>query len=155
MIVDAVRDWLDGDDWKYEYSAENNVIRATININSKVKSCRITIIFHEDAYTVYLTAPFNGDVDNPNELMKYLTMANFGPRNGNFELDLSDGEIRYKTYVNCENLESLPQEIIQESVYVGCAMMDRYGNGIAALAFGFSDAETEIKKAEPDLDEEE
>ena len=27
-------------------------------------------------------------------------------------------------------------------------MMDRYGDGIAALALGFSDAETEIKKAE-------
>jgi hypothetical protein len=32
-------------------------------------------------------------------------------------------------------------------------MMDRYGDGIAALAFGFSDAETEIKKAEQSDDE--
>lgn len=33
--------------------------------------------------------------------------------------------------------------------------MERYGNGIAAIAMGFSDAETEIKKAEGDGDSDE
>ncbi len=75
-------------------------------------------------------------------------MANYGLVNGNFELDLRDGEIRYKTYVNCDGLESLSEAVIQDSIYVGCVMMDRYGDGIAALAMGFSDADTEIKKAE-------
>ena len=32
-------------------------------------------------------------------------------------------------------------------------MMDRYGDGIAALALGFSDADTEIRKAEHTDDE--
>ena len=81
-------------------------------------------------------------------MVKYLTMANYGLANGNFELDVRDGEIRYKTYVNCKGLESLPGQIIKDSILVGWYMMERYGNGIAAIAMGFSDAETEIKKAE-------
>ena len=148
QTVDAVRDWLDGDDWHYEYDAEKHLIKMGINLKSKIKSGRIFIDFKDDCYAVYLCAPINGDKDNIGELVKYLTMANYGLLNGNFELDVRDGEIRYKTFVNCDGLESLSPAVIQDSIYVACIMMDRYGNGIAALALGFSDAETEIKKAE-------
>ena len=155
QIVDVVRDWLDGDDWHYEYDADRQVIQAGISVSSKIKSVKMLIVFNEDGYTVYLSSPVNGDVDDLHELNKYLTQANFGLRNGNFELDWDDGEIRYKTYVNCSGLETLPTEIVKDSIYVGWAMMERYGNGIAALALGFSDADTEIKKAEGFEDTEE
>ena len=148
QIVDAVRDWLDGDDWHYEYNAERRLIRMGINLKSKIKSGRIFIDFKDDCYLVYLCAPINGDKDNLGELTKYLTMANYGLYNGNFELDMRDGEIRYKTFVNCDGLDSLSPEVIKDSIYIGCVMMDRYGDGIAALALGFSDADTEITKAE-------
>ena len=153
QIVDAVRDWLDGEDWHYEYDADRQVIRSGVSLSSKIKSCKILILFHDDSYTVYLCAPISGDVDDLNELNKYLARANYGLRNGNFELDWDDGEIRYKVYVNCEGLETLPEVIVQESVLCGCAMMERYGNGIAALALGFSDADTEIQKAENSEDD--
>ena len=148
QIADAVRDWLDGDDWHYEYDAEKNLITMGINLKSKIKSGKFFIDFKKTGYLVYLCAPINGDKDDSTEIVKYLTMANYGLINGNFEFDVHDGEIRYKSYVNCDGLETLPPEIIRSSIYVGCAMMDRYGDGIAALALGFSDAETEIKKAE-------
>ncbi len=148
QMVDAVRDWLDGDDWHYEYMAEKQLIKMGSSLKSKIKSGTIFIDFKEDCYLVYLYAPISGDKDNLGELTKYLTMANYGLFNGNFELDVNDGEIRYKTYVNCDELETLPDQIIKDSIYVGCVMMDRYGDGIAALALGFSDAETEINKAE-------
>ena len=147
-IVNAVRDWLDDDDWHYDYDAEKQLIKMGISLKSKIKSGKIYIDFKDDCYLVYVYPPLNGDKDNLTELTKYLTMANYGLLNGNFELDTNDGEIRYKVYVNCEGLESLSTEVIKDSICVGCVMLDRYGDGIAALALGFSDAETEIKKAE-------
>ena len=148
QIVDAIRDWLDEDDWHYEYNAEKHLIKMGINLKSKIKSGRYFIDIKEDSYLVYLYTPINGDPENIGELVKYLTMANYGLYNGNFEVDVRDGEIRYKTFVNCDGLESLSPEVIKDSIYVCCVMMDRYGDGIAALALGFSDADTEIKKAE-------
>ena len=148
QIVDAIRKWLDDDDWHYEYNAEKHLFKMGISLKSKIKSGRIFIDVKKDSYVVYLYAPIGGDKENLAELTKYLTMANYGLLNGNFELDVRDGEVRYKTYVNCDGLEALSSAVIQDSVYVGCIMMDRYGDGIAALALGFSDAETEIKKAE-------
>ena len=147
-IVDAIRDWLDGDDWHYEYNAEKHLIKMGINLKSKIKSGRIFVDIKQDCYAVYLYAPISGDKNNMGELIKYITMANYGLLNGNFEVDTDDGEIRYKTYVNCDGLKSLPEQIIKDSIYVGCSMMERYGDGIAALSMGFSDAETEIAKAE-------
>lgn len=148
QIVDAVRDWLDADNWHYDYNAERHLFKMGISLKSKIKSGRIFVDVKKDCYVVYLYAPISGDKDKLAELTKYLTMANYGLLNGNFELDAQDGEIRYKTYVNCDGMEKLSSEVIQDSIYVGCVMMDRYGDGIAALALGFSDADTEIKKAE-------
>ena len=59
QIVDVVRDWLDGDDWHYEYNADRQVIKAGISVSSKIKSVKLLIIFNEEAYTVYLSAPIN------------------------------------------------------------------------------------------------
>lgn len=154
QIVDAVRDWLDNDDWRYEYVAEKQMIKMGINLNSKIKSGKIFIDFKDDCYLVYLSSPIFGDKENLGELIKYLTMANYGLINGNFELDVRDGEVRYKSFVNCDGLESLSENVIRDSICFPCVMMDRYGNGIAALALGFSDADTEIKKAEGKDDEE-
>ena len=149
QIVDVLRDWLDGDDWHYEYDAERQVLKAGITLECKLRSARIFIPIREDgSYIVNIVSPISGDPENMDELVKYVAMANYGLADGNFDVDVRDGEIRYRTYVNCKGLEKLPVEIIKDSIYVGWCMMERYGNGIAALAMGFSDAETEIKKAE-------
>lgn len=155
QIVDAVRDWLDSDDWHYDYNAEKHMISAGIKLDCKMRSARVYIPIRDDnSYIVNIVAPIKGDPNDLDELIKYLTMANYGLANGNFELDVRDGEIRYKTYVNCRELESLPDRIIKDSILVGWYMMERYGDGIAAISMGFSDAEAEIKKAEGDSDDE-
>ena len=154
QIVDALRDWLDNDDWHYDYDAEHHVIRAGINLDCKLRNARMFIPIREDgSYIVNIVLPISGDPKNMGELVKYVAMVNFGLANGNFEVDVKDGELRYKIYVNCKGLETLPDQIIKDSIYAGWFMVERYGDGIAALAMGFSDAEAEIKKAEsPDED---
>ena len=154
QIVDAVREWLDSDDWRYEYDAENHVIRAGITLDCKLRNARVFIPIREDgSYIVNIVSPISGDPKNMDELVKYVAMANYGLANGNFDVDVEDGEVRYKIYVTCKGLEKLPEEIIKDSIYTGWCMIERYGNGIAALAMGFSDAETEIKKAEDSNEE--
>ena len=149
QIVDALRDWLDSDDWHYEYDAERHLIKAGITLDCKLRNARIFIPIRDDGtYIVNIYSPVNGDPASLDELIKYVAMANYGLANGNFDIDVSDGEVRYKTYVNCKDMKELPEQIIKDSIYAGWCMMDRYGNGLAALAMGFSDAETEIKQAE-------
>ena len=148
QTVDVVRDWLDNEGWNYDYDAGNHMIRTGVSLNCKLRMANVFICILEDgSYTVNTVSPINGDPKDIGEMLKYLTMATYGITNGNFELDVRNGEIHYKTYVNCKEIESLPGQIIRDSILVGWYMMECYGNGIAALALGFSDAETEFKKA--------
>ena len=119
-----------------------------VSMPCRLQSVRLYIDVKEDAYLVYTISPISGNQDTMPELMRYITRANYALINGNFELDVRDGEVRYKTYVNCDSLAALSLEIIRDSIYVPCAMMKKYGDGIAAIAMGYSDAETEINKAE-------
>lgn len=150
QMIEAVRDFLDNDDWHYEFNAERQYIHMGVNLKCKLKKVRVFVDFKRHGYVVRCVPPLNADKENLAEIYKYTSMANFALINGCFEIDSSDGEIAYRTFVPCENLPQLSKEVIEDSICVGCAMFDRYGDGFAALAMGFSDAETEIKKAEPD-----
>ena len=147
-LTDIVRDFLDEGDYRYEYDAEHSIFRLDFNVKCRLKDVRVVMIIRDTAYSVLTISPISADKESPNEMMKYLTLANYGVVNGNFEMDLSDGEIRYKTYVDADGLESVPEEILEWSLGVGIAMMDRFGDGIATLSFGYSDAETEFKKVQ-------
>ena len=113
-------------------------------------SAFLIIRFRKTDYNVYMISPVSADAENLGEVLRFAAMANYGLASGNFEVDVEDGEIRYKSYVDCDGLEKLPKELFDDGINACWAMMDRYGNGFAALAMGFSDADTEIKKAEGD-----
>ena len=53
----------------------------------------------------------------------------------NVYMDYRDGEIRYKSFVNFKNID-VSQEVIEESIIVGAAMIDRYGKGLLKLMLG-------------------
>ena len=146
--IDQIREYLDKNDWKYEYDAEKNTIRSGVSVNSKIQSVKLALTFKEMGYTVYAFAPMGADEETRPAVMEYLTRANYGVRNGNFEIDLRDGEIRYKVYVPTKGIDVIPDDVIEESFLIPPMMFNRYGNGLAALMMGFSDPETEIKKAE-------
>ena len=128
------------------------IIRTGCVIDGKLKSIREVVDFRDTFFVVYAFSPINADPENLGEMAKYLAMANYGLFVGNFELDVRDGEIRYKCFVDCDGLDAIPKDFIRRAIHIPFQMFERYGDGIAALAMGFSDAETEIKKAEKDDD---
>jgi hypothetical protein len=75
-------------------------------------------------------------------IAEFIARANFGMIIGNFELDFTDGEIRYKTSIDVEgaNLTFLQ---IKRLVYANVMMMDQYLPGIMSLL----DSDVEPKDA--------
>ena len=146
--IDAVRDWFDEEGYHYEFNAEEKFLRTGFNVKCKLRNVRLYVNFHENGYNTVAVTSVQGDPEDLGQLMRYLHQANYGLKSGNFELDVRDGEIRYKCWVCTDGLDTLPSEIIEPSVIIPCSMFERYGDGIAALAMGFSDADTEIQKVE-------
>ncbi|NEQ30985.1 MAG: YbjN domain-containing protein [Leptolyngbya sp. SIO4C5] len=66
---------------------------------------------------------------------------------GNFELDFSDGEIRYKTSLDVEG-DRLSQASIKQLVYTNVFTMDRYLPGIEAVIKYGTNAEAAIALVE-------
>lgn len=151
-IAERVQDYMDQEGIKYEYTPDNErpKIQTGFEVSCKLQSVKILILFNEDGYSALGVCPISADEESRADVMDYLTRANYGLRNGNFELDLRDGEIRYKTYVCCYGMEPeyLTDEVIERSIFMIPSMFKKYGNGIAAIAMGFSDPITEIEKAE-------
>ena len=69
-------------------------------------------------------------------MAEYLTRANFNLRNGNFELNMSDGEIRFKTYVHT-GASTPDMNAARQAIFLPFLMIDRYGDGIIDVLFGF------------------
>jgi len=145
-MTNVVRDYLNRNDWRYKYNAEEEFIECGIDITCKLKSLRLIVDFREYGFINYAVCNLKADEDCRMEVLKYLTMANQGLRNGNFEIDLDDGEVCYKVYTNCDGMSSISDDVLLDCIFVPASMFDRFGNGLAAIMMGFSDAETEYAK---------
>jgi hypothetical protein len=82
---------------------------------------------------------------------EFITRANYGLIIGNFELDLDDGEIRYKTSVDVEETELSPA-LMQPLVYTNVWTMDRYLPGLLAVIFGSATPRQAIEMVESETE---
>ena len=78
--------------------------------------------------------------------MEFITRANFGMVIGNFELDLSDGDLRFKVSTQVPpgtDLGAIPHfaRLYGRLIGSNLSMMDRYRPGIEAVLKGTPPAE--------------
>ena len=140
---------LDAKGYHYNFDADREMIRMSFSIDSKLSSTDVLIDLRDDKYIVYSKIDMRADEASRPEMAKLLTYINYGLVYGGFEMDFSDGEIRFRNPVNCDNF--LPSdEIIRRSISVPVAMMERYGDALLGVMMGFIDAKTACERAEAD-----
>lgn len=149
-IADAIRNFLDEDDWKYSFDEQLGMFRFGLNLGGKLKNVNYIIDVKEDEYVSYAISPVGVD-QNDRERMAVMTeficRANYGLKNGNFELDVRDGELRYKSYVDCDGI--IPTEdMIRHSITCPGTMFKRYSEGIVGIIFNDESAEGAINRCE-------
>jgi len=92
--------------------------------------------------------------EHRNEVMRFVTLANYGMQVGNFELDLEDGEVRFKTSVDVEGVE-LDEGLLRNLVELNIMMMGLYFDSLLAVMRGGMSADEAIAEVEEDEDDEE
>jgi hypothetical protein len=102
----------------------------------------------DDQLLVYSIIPFDVPEVRRTEAARYLTRANFGLAIGNFELDLDDGEVRYKTSIDVEGAQ-IVEPLIDHLFLANVVTVDRYLNGLRAVIEGDA-AEVAVAAAETD-----
>lgn len=150
-IADAVNDFLKEDKWKYFFDESKGVFKFGLRMGGKLHNIDYRIAVHKGDYVVYAFSPIGVDEHDKSMLQDmsvFITRANYGMTCGNFEMDMRDGEIRFKCYVSCEGNAVPTKEIIRESIYIPAKMYDRYAPGILGIVFQEKDPETMIAECE-------
>lgn len=94
----------------------------------------------------------------PNEkqwaVMEYLTRVNYGLPIGNFEMDLRDAEVRYKSSVDMADAQLTPS-MVAALVFRNLVTSDRYLKGLLHVLYADQEPATAIRAIESAVDDEE
>ena len=145
-MVEVVKKFLDGgfdgDKWNYEVHEEIAFIGGIGGLQGKITDLRFYIIVGDETVTCYHTAPITAPLEQRAAISEFITRANYGLTNGNFEMDFSDGELRYKTTISQHDLlrnDAAAFRSMRVLMMLGPSMWQRYGDNLAALLFGYTD----------------
>ncbi|MDE5764123.1 MAG: YbjN domain-containing protein [Ruminococcus sp.] len=146
-IADAISMFLHEDDWKFSEVDDGGVIRTGVKLNSKIKNADVYINVLKESFVVLSVPKLGADKNCMDEMAEFITRANYGLNHGNFEMDYSDGEIRYKTSLYCGDVVPTYEQI-KAAIYINISTLDDYGNGIAMVAFGMGTPEEAVESCE-------
>jgi hypothetical protein len=99
----------------------------------------------------YSVCPFNASRDQMNAIMELITRINYGIVVGNFELDLDDGEIRYKTSVVGDTPD---RRELAAALTANVTMFDAHLPALTAVAEGRATAAEALAELEAEADAE-
>lgn len=136
-VTETIQKWLESVHWHYRFDATHQYFDMNMLSKSQLPFMRLIIDAHiQDFVIFYVILPFKCDKVRHSALMEFLTRINYGLINGNFEMDVCGGGIRYKICITYAGLESLPTEIISDSINRACFMMDKHAQRLREICEG-------------------
>ncbi len=132
-IIDVVKQFFEEEEWPFNQLEGEMVLHTAVQGENGSWDCFTQIREDQQQLIFYSTCPVIVLKDRRHAVMAFITRVNYGMAIGNFEMDLDDGEVRYKTSVDVENAHfSVP--LMQSLVYTNVLTMDEYLPGIQAVA---------------------
>ncbi|MBE5799431.1 MAG: hypothetical protein E7321_05710 [Clostridiales bacterium] len=120
----------------FEDKGSVGVFTIRMKLRCRMQSAQMLVLVREDSFSTLTTLPLTADTDHRLAVAEYLTRANFNLRNGNFELNMNDGEIRFKTYVHVGS-GTTDLSAARQAIFLPFLMIDRFGDGLIDVLFGF------------------
>lgn len=134
-----VMGYLERVGYRYDDSTPD-ALRFGIFLDCKLSRTDVSMRFSDDGYMTICRVPILAVAEYRDEVMRYLTMVNFNLRVGNFDLDLDDGEIAFRTFTCYDGMVILSDAVISQSFGLGLSVLDDYGDGLVDVMMGYKDA---------------
>ncbi len=134
-IFDTAVSFFDRDEWTYQQAAEDMVQAIFEGERDQQWFCVAQARERAEQFLFFSIFPERVPEEYRSEMMEFITRANFGMLLGNFELDLDDGELRFKTAIDLEDSE-FTYPLWRQVVYPNLATMDDYFGGLRAVSRG-------------------
>ena len=120
------------DDWTFTKIEGETSLRLGFQGENGRWNCYAMVREDKQQMVFYSIYPGNIGAEKRITIAEFITRVNYGMIIGNFELDFSDGEIRYKTSIDVEG-DKMTSTIIKNLVYANVMTMDQYLPGIVAI----------------------
>jgi hypothetical protein len=149
-IFDSVIEFLQEDNWRYEEIPGELAIRFGFTGRNARFECFGRVNEDHEIFVFYTIVPIR--VADEQRLLgaELMTRINYGLNIGNFELDMNDGEVRYKTSIDVEGGE-LTARMVETLLSVNISTADRYFPAFAdVLHSNVTPAEAVLRIEQPD-----
>lgn len=146
-IFQAIINFFTQDDWVFTKIKGELSLNLAFQGDNGTWKCYAKAREKQQQFVFYSICPINTPESKRLAIAEFITRANYGMMIGNFELDFSDGEIRYKTGIDVEG-DRLTSALIKQLVYANLTMMDEYLPGIRVVIEGDMSPEDAIAKIE-------
>lgn len=133
-IYDAMVEWFREDQWNFQESEERSFISMGVDGANANWRCFAQADEEREIFLFYAVSPVRVPEGKRMEVAEFVTRANYAMRIGNFELDLNDGELRYKTSVDVEGSTEL-KPLIRQCVAACISTADQYFPGFAGILY--------------------
>ena len=128
-------EFLQQDGWYPQRMEGRTIYRAFFSGKNGEFPCFAQIVVPLEQFVFYCVATVHAPEELRPSVAEYITRANYGLRIGNFELDYSDGEVRYKSSLDFEGVTLTPA-LIRNTIYPAVTTMDRYLPGLMKVIYG-------------------
>lgn len=117
-------------DW--HETADNEVIAAQVSTENGTWTCYVVARETDGRCTIYSQAPWATPDELRHAMAELITRINFGLPIGNFEMDYSDGEVRFKTSIDVSG-SHLAGELFDGLLEPNLGVMDVYLPALEAV----------------------
>lgn len=146
-LFNVVQRFFTDDEWYFLQMDSQPILQMSFQGKNGKWTCYAQVKEEQYIFFFYSVCPVNVPEDKRMAMSEFLTRANYGLKIGNFEMDFSDGELRYKTSVDVEN-GSLSSALVSNLVYANLWTMDRYLPGILSVIYGHVTPEVAVGQVE-------
>jgi hypothetical protein len=146
-IYSSVEAFLTADNWPFSKLENQTIAKTSFKGKNGEFNCFIQAREEQNHLVMYSVLPVLALPARLDEVVVFITRANYGLIIGNFELDYEDGEVRFKTSVDLEDVaESAIQ--IRNIIYANVLTLDKYLPGLMRVIYGGVSAVEAIRMIE-------
>jgi len=141
-MEDAVLGFFAADGWELTPAGDGHTWGAAVAGEQAAWTTMIQVYEGPGVFAFYSLVPVEVPEDRLAAIAEFVCRANVGMVTGNFEVDLGEGTIRFKTAIDVSALpdgiraDGLLPAIVRELAYTNVTTTDRYLPGLVAVAGG-------------------
>lgn len=146
-ILEAVQGYLAEDGWPLNQPDGQSIFKTAFEGKNGQFNCYVQERVEQEQFVFYSIFPVRVPESKLAQIGEFINRANYGMIIGNFEIDFSDGEVRYKTSIDFEDNE-VNQDMVLHMIYANVLTMDKYFPGLMRVLYAEIDPVDAIEEIE-------